>query len=82
AVEAPADFHAASDHLATLEHAIANATPLRITYYTATRDATTTRTIEPLRLEWRRQIPYLIAYCRLRQDERVFRVSRILAIDV
>jgi hypothetical protein len=80
AVESPADVHSASDHLAALERAIANGTALRITYYTATRDATTTRTIEPLRLEWRRQIPYLIAYCRLRQDERVFRVSRILEL--
>jgi hypothetical protein len=29
-------------------------------------------------LEWRGDIPYLIAYCRLRQDERTFRLERII----
>jgi hypothetical protein len=64
----------------TLETAIAQETTLDITYYTAGRDHTTRRRISPLRLEWRGDVVYLIAYCHLRQDERIFRVDRIECI--
>ena len=66
-----------SSVLQTIERAIDASAPLHITYYAASHDETTTRVVEPLRIEWRGRIPYLIAYCRLRQDERVFRVERI-----
>lgn len=66
--------------LEQIQNAIDHHQALVVRYYTAARDETTTRTIEPLRMEWRNQTPYLIAYCRLRQDERVFRVDRILEI--
>ncbi len=67
--------------LSYIEQAIAANTPLTLTYYSPAYDQTTNRIVEPLRLEWRGDIPYLIAYCRLRQDERVFRVERILTIE-
>ena len=63
--------------LVTLERAIANAATLDIVYYTAGRDHTTRRRIDPLRLEWRGDVVYLIAYCHLRRDQRIFRVDRI-----
>jgi predicted DNA-binding transcriptional regulator YafY len=37
----------------------------------------TQRHVDPLRLEWRGDVAYLIAYCHLRQAQRVFRVERI-----
>ncbi len=64
----------------TIERAIAAHTPLEIVYYTAARDATTVRIVEPLRIEWRNRVPYLMAFCRTRMDERVFRVDRIVEI--
>ena len=67
--------------LAAIERAIQTNTPLTLTYYAATYDQVTTRVVEPLRLEWRYDIPYLIAYCRTRQDERTFRVDRIMEIS-
>ncbi len=66
--------------LPLIEQSIAANTPLAITYYTAGRDTQTDRIVDPLRLEWRGETPYLIAYCHLRQAERVFRVDRIAAI--
>lgn len=63
--------------VAALEQAIAAETPLDLTYYSPAYDQTTRRIVEPLRLEWHGDVPYLMAYCRLRQDERTFRVDRI-----
>lgn len=66
--------------LPMIERAIDTRALVTITYYTASRDETTTRVVEPLRLEWHGRVPYLIAYCHWREDERVFRVERILQI--
>jgi hypothetical protein len=63
--------------LPLIEHAILSGQPLTFTYYSPAYDQTTRRSVEPLRLEWHGETPYLIAYCRLRQDERTFRVERI-----
>jgi hypothetical protein len=68
--------------LLLIEQAIANNTPLAIRYDTAGRGALTDRVVDPLRLEWHGDVPYLIAWRRLRQDERVFRVERIVEIGV
>jgi hypothetical protein len=67
--------------LVQIERAIQYNAPLRITYHTASRDETTTRVVEPLRIEWRNRVPYLVAFCRLRQDERIFRIDRILKLS-
>jgi len=66
--------------LERLEQAIAAGKAVTITYYTASRDHLNTRRISPLRLEWRGQTAYCIAYCHLREAERVFRVDRIREI--
>jgi hypothetical protein len=62
---------------ATVERAIEKDSPLEIVYHTAGRGERTTRIVEPLRLEERGGATYLVAYCRLRRAERVFRVDRI-----
>jgi hypothetical protein len=67
--------------LPLLEKAIAEQTPLQIEYLTQGRRMTS-RVIEPLRLEWRGGAPYLIAYCRLRRDQRVFRLDRIQNVSL
>ncbi|MDY6876461.1 MAG: WYL domain-containing protein [Chloroflexota bacterium] len=67
--------------LESLEAAIREQTTVEIEYYTAGRAHHTTRRVEPLRLEWRGDVVYLIAYCHLRQDQRVFRVDRIGRIE-
>lgn len=63
--------------LQSLEIAIQEHATVEIEYYTAGRAHRTTRRVEPLRLEWRGDVIYLIAYCHLRGDQRVFRVDRI-----
>lgn len=63
-----------------LEAAIAAGETVTITYYTASRDHTTTRRITPLRLEWRGETAYCVAHCHVRDAERVFRVDRIVEI--
>lgn len=67
--------------LERLEQAIAAGEAVTITYYTASRDHLNSRRISPLRLEWRGETAYCIAYCHLRQAERVFRVDRIREIE-
>jgi len=60
-----------------IEEALTRREALEIVYWTEGRGRRTQRVVEPRRLEWRGEVPYLIAYCRLRQEERVFRVDRI-----
>ena len=61
----------------SLEAAIRERATVEIEYYTAGRAHCTTRRVEPLRLEWHGDVVYLIAYCHLRGDQRIFRVDRI-----
>jgi hypothetical protein len=56
---------------------IAQQTDLEIDYYSRNRGELTTRTISPLRLDAE---TYLHAYCHLRREERIFRLSRIAAM--
>jgi hypothetical protein len=66
--------------LAQVEQALQAGTPLELVYYSPYRDEVTTRVVEPHRIEWRGQTPYLLAYCTLDQDERTFRVDRIRTV--
>jgi hypothetical protein len=67
---------------ASLEQAIEAGHAVEIVYHTAGRGERTTRVVEPLRLEDHGETAYLIAYCRLRQAERVFRIDRIESLVV
>jgi DNA polymerase III epsilon subunit-like protein len=58
------------------EMALAQHRPIRITYAGPTGD--TERVIEPIYSTSRGGIDYLIAYCRLRRDQRTFRMDRIV----
>jgi predicted DNA-binding transcriptional regulator YafY len=66
--------------LAGIRRAIAKNRPLDIVY-TDALGVTTTRVVEPHRLEQRGSTHYLIAFCRIDRDERTFRVDRIQTIQ-
>ncbi|MCB0107510.1 MAG: WYL domain-containing protein, partial [Caldilineaceae bacterium] len=63
--------------LATLQQALADNQDVEIRYWSVSSGGPTVRLVSPHRLEDRADTPYLIAYCHLRQAERVFRVDRI-----
>ena len=54
---------------------------MRLTYHAAGSDVVTLRDVQPRRIEWRGAVPYLIAWCNLRQDERTFRIDRIMTLE-
>lgn len=68
------------DRLATVRAAVERGRALRITYYTATRDATTDRVIDPMRVLIVGDRSYVEAWCRRAGDVRMFRVDRIDAL--
>ncbi len=65
------------DRLATIRGAVERRRALRITYYTATRDETTERVVDPMRVLVVAGHAYLEAWCRRAEAVRLFRVDRI-----
>lgn len=61
-------------HTELVQYAIATHQDLELDYYSRNRGELTHRRITPISLEAE---TYVHAYCHLRRDERVFRVSRI-----
>ncbi len=55
---------------------------MRLRYHRLARDAAAERDFEPRRLTYSGGAWYLDAYCRLRQDQRGFRLDRIDALDL
>jgi proteasome accessory factor C len=68
------------DRLATVRAAVERGKALRITYYTATRDETSERVIDPMRVVVVTDRSYVEAWCRRAQAVRLFRVDRIDAL--
>jgi proteasome accessory factor C len=68
--------------LPVLQQAIDNRRALALRYYTATRDETTERTVDPMRLFEMDGRSYLEAWCRRAEGMRVFRVDRIDRAEV
>ncbi|HEX7659818.1 MAG TPA: WYL domain-containing protein [Pseudonocardiaceae bacterium] len=67
---------------ATVRDALSRGRALRIRYYTASRDAVTDRTIDPMRMLLLDGRGYLEAWCRNAQGVRMFRLDRIDAVTV
>jgi len=65
-----------------LQRAIETGRAVRLRYYTATRDETTERTVDPMRIFELDGRSYLEAWCRRAEGMRVFRVDRIERADV
>ncbi|GAA2369912.1 WYL domain-containing protein [Dactylosporangium salmoneum] len=66
-----------TDRLEELRGAVDRRRALRITYYTATRDETTERVVDPMRVLVVGRWAYLEAWCRRAEAVRLFRIDRI-----
>jgi proteasome accessory factor C len=70
-------MNTAADRLTVVRGALDRQRALRITYYTAARDATTERVVDPLRILLVEGRTYLEAWCRRAEAVRRFRMDRI-----
>jgi predicted DNA-binding transcriptional regulator YafY len=66
-----------SNWLSSIQKSITNANVIEITYHSIYKDEFTTRKIKPLGIYFANNVWLLIAFCRLRNDEREFRLDRI-----
>ncbi|NJP35053.1 helix-turn-helix transcriptional regulator [Micromonospora thermarum] len=78
AVRLPADTR----KVAELRAAVESGRALRITYYTAARDETTDRVVDPLRMLMVGGRGYVEAWCRRAEGMRLFRADRIDAVTL
>jgi len=74
-------YGAYRETLDRINQAIIDRTVLRIDYYTMSRKQRSQRRIAPYRLWFFDGTFYLVAYCYLREDVRVFAVDRIRGLD-
>jgi predicted DNA-binding transcriptional regulator YafY len=66
----------------TLTKAISRSRTVQIRYFSASRNATARRSVDPYRLWYAQGALYLIGHCHLREDVRLFSVDRIRAITI
>ena len=69
-----------SNWLSSLQKSIANANIVKIKYHSIYKDQITTRKIEPLAVYFTENAWVLVAFCLLRNDQREFRLDRILEL--
>jgi len=72
----------ASEHLLEINRALAAQRTLEMRYYSLSRDAETERRVDPYHVTFYQGGLYLVGYCHLRRDVRVFAVERIRALRV
>ncbi|MGH3741547.1 MAG: helix-turn-helix transcriptional regulator [Micromonosporaceae bacterium] len=68
---------ATTGRLAQVQAAVERGRALRITYYTAGRDETTERVVDPMRVLFASGQAYLEAWCRKAEGVRLFRLDRV-----
>ena len=71
------------EHRNTIEcltRAISQSRSVQIRYFAASRNVTTRRSVDPYRLWYAQGALYLIGFCHLRRDVRMFAVDRIRSI--
>jgi predicted DNA-binding transcriptional regulator YafY len=73
---------AANDHIQTILHSISQKNVLAINYFAQHSQEHTKRYIEPVGIFYLSSYWHLIAYCRLRDDYRDFRIDRIKNLTV
>lgn len=73
---------AEADTLGTLTRAIDAHRRVKIDYYAYGRDEHTTRTVDPYRVFAQSGAWYLAGWCHLAEDERLFRLDRIVEVTV
>ena len=69
-----------ADRLGQIRSAVERGRALRLTYYTATRDVTGERVVDPIRVFMVEGRAYLEAWCRRAEAVRLFRADRIDAL--
>jgi proteasome accessory factor C len=88
ALAARVDVHLAPGQVAVsqlrerLERAVADRRQVRLDYYVPTRDESTERVVDPLRVVTAEGHTYLEAWCHLAQDQRLFRLDRVSSAEV
>jgi predicted DNA-binding transcriptional regulator YafY len=65
-----------------LAQAITRKRTVQMRYYSASRDKTSRRKVDPYHIWFAGGALYLIGYCHLRKDVRMFAVDRILSITI
>ena len=73
---------ASASVLATVRDASAAHRRVRLDYYSHGRDERTTRDVDPYRVYADRGQWYIVGFDHLRDEERLFRVDRIVAVEV
>lgn len=68
--------------LAGVRQAVEERRAVRMTYYTAGRDETTERTVDPMRVLLLEGRTYLEAWCRRAEATRLFRLDRMDALEI
>lgn len=76
------EYQGAGGYEATFNRAIEQQRQVRITYYSWGNDEETKRTIDPYGLAQHKKKRYVVGYCHLRQDMRVFRLDGIHAARI
>ena len=66
----------------TLSEAVETGRQVRMGYYVPARDEATERTVDPLRVVTASGHSYLEAWCHLAEDQRLFRLDRIIDVLV
>ncbi|MEY2433847.1 MAG: proteasome accessory factor [Acidimicrobiaceae bacterium] len=74
--------YASVEVLGALQEASAARRRVRIDYYVHGRDERTTREVDPYRVSADHGQWYLVGFDHLRDDERLFRVDRVVAVEV
>jgi predicted DNA-binding transcriptional regulator YafY len=72
----------ATDYVPRLQTALVERRQVRIRYHSYSTDRETERTVEPYHLTYFNGGLYLVAYCHLRKDVRIFAAERMRAVDV
>jgi predicted DNA-binding transcriptional regulator YafY len=72
----------AADHLAAVQQALVDHRTLHMRYYSQSRDLETDRRVDPYHLTLFSGGLYLVGWCHLRRDIRIFAVERIRALTV
>lgn len=70
------------DTIDQLTHAIAQTRTVQMRYYSASRDTTSRREVDPYRLWYTDGALYLIGHCHLRRDVRMFAVDRVRSLTI
>lgn len=75
-------FEARDVVLEAASRAQAGGRALRLRYYVPSRDEVTERTVDPIRISMLSGRAYLDAWCRASADRRMFRLDRVVGIEV